>query len=206
MPTFKEYFLGQEISMEALADGIKRQELEFTMYVLLSDLNELKKKAVKVETHEQWSIHLDEKENTVEGKVRIRLIDNIRAVLTSKIKRDQQVGSEETEQEISMDMFNALREMTTDGYIKTRYIVPSNIMGQSWEVDVFYANGGAQHPWVKVDLEVKDLNDPIPIFPLAHDRVIYADGEMTHTDRLKVKSLWETEWQNAGQHKKKYST
>ena len=64
-----------------------------------------------------------------------------------------------------------------------------------WEVDVFYTNGGDLCPWVKVDLEVKSLNDPIPLFPLAHTRVIYADDELSFTDRAQVKKLWEEEWQ-----------
>ena len=49
--------------------------------------------------------------------------------------------------------------------------------------------------FAKVDLEVKSLNDPIPMFPFAHSRVIYDEDELSHTDRAQVKKLWEEEWQ-----------
>ena len=55
---------------------------------------------------------------------------------------------------------------------------------------------------MKVDLEVKSMNDPIPTFPLTTTRVIYADEELTFSDRAKVKALWEEEWQKMD--KKKY--
>lgn len=196
MPTFREYYSEQygETSLESLMSGNKEREIEFTMYVHLDNLEELKKKAIGVQRHEQWNMPLVKKEN-VDGKMRIRLIDNTRPTMCTKIKRDGQLGAEEVEMDISMDMFNSLREMAVDGYIKTRYTIPSNIRELLWEVDVFFLNGGAPSPWVKVDLEVKSLNDPIPVFPLTHSRVIYADEELTYSDRTKVNDLWEKEWQ-----------
>ena len=201
MPTFGEYFSDTTgISMESLISGNVEREIEFTMYVHLEDLEELKRKAIKSERHEQWSIPLV-KGNT-DGKMRIRLIDNTRPTMCTKIKRPNTVGCEEVEMDISMDMFNSMREMAVDGYVKTRYTIPSNIRELLWEVDVFFANGGAQHNWVKVDLEVKSMNDPIPTFPLTTTRVIYADEELTFSDRAKVKALLEEEWQKMD--KKKY--
>lgn len=197
MPKFKEYLqdVYPEVSLESLIDGVKAQEIEFTMYVELEDLNELKKKAIKSETQEQWLIPLDKDEVGTDGKIRIRLIDNARPTMATKIKREGLAGCEEVESDISMDMYHHLREMAVGGYAKTRYCVPSTIQGLIWEIDVFYGNGGAQHPWVKVDLEVKNLNDPIPTFPLAHGKVIFADGTMTYSDSMKVKELWDKQWQ-----------
>lgn len=196
MPSFYEYFgeIYGTASLESLMSGNKEREIEFTMYVHLDDLEELKKKAISVQRHEQWNMPLQKKEGT-DGKMRIRLIDNTRPTMCTKIKRPGQVGAEEVEMDISMDMFNSLREMAVDGYIKTRYTIPSNIRELLWEVDVFFLNGGAPSPWVKVDLEVKSLNDPIPVFPLTHSRVIYADEELTYSDRAKVNDLWDKEWQ-----------
>lgn len=196
MPNFYEYFsdIYGQASLESLMSGNVEREIEYTMYVQLDNLEELKRKAVRVERHEQWTVPLNKKED-VDGKLRIRLIDNTRPTMCTKIKRDQQIGCEEVEMDISMDMFNSLREMAVDGYIKTRYVVPSNIRDLWWEVDVFFMNGGAPSPWVKVDLEVKSLNDPIPVFPLSHTRVIYADEDLTFSDRKKVSDLWDNEWQ-----------
>jgi CYTH domain-containing protein len=193
---FREYFgeIYGTASLESLMSGNKEREIEFTMYVQLDDLDELKKKAIRTERHEQWNMPLNKKDE-LDAKMRIRLIDNTRPTMCTKIKRTGQVGAEEVEMDISMDMFNSLREMAVDGYIKTRYTIPSNIRELVWEVDVFLLNGGAPSPWVKVDLEVKSLNDPIPVFPLSHTRVIYADEELSFSDRQKVNSLWGTEWQ-----------
>lgn len=197
MPNFYEFFREgfPNVSIESIEQGITNKEIEFTMYVELEDLNELKKLAIKTEVHEQWSIPLDKEKLNAEGKVRLRLIDNIRPTMCVKVTKEQEVGVDETEQIISMDFFKSLKELAVEGYIKTRYSIPSNIPGLIWEVDVFYGNGGAQHPWVKVDLEVKNLNDPIPMFPLKHSRVIYQDAEMSYTDTQKVNSLWRDEWQ-----------
>ena len=193
---FKEYFseIYGEASLESLLTGNKEREIEFTMYVHLDNLDELKKKAIRTERHEQWKMPLTPKDD-VDGKMRIRLIDNTRPTMCTKIKRKGQIGAEEVEMDVSMDLFNSMREMAVDGYIKTRYTIPSNIRELVWEVDVFMLNGGAPSPWVKVDLEVKSLNVPIPVFPLAHTRVIYADEELSYSDRQKVKDLWDNEWQ-----------
>lgn len=195
MPTFGEYYAdAMNVSLESLISGNVEREIEFTMYVQLDDLNELKRRAIRTEKHEQWNIPIEKKED-FDGKMRIRLIDGTRPTMCTKIKRKGTVGCDEVEMDVSMDMFNSLREMAVNGYIKTRYTIPSNIRELMWEVDVFLSNGGDEHPWVKVDLEVKSLNDPIPMFPLSHSRVIYADEENTYSDRAKMKDLWEREWQ-----------
>lgn len=194
MPTLGEllYETGQ-ISEESLISGKLEHELEYTIYVELDDLNELKKRAIHSERHEQWTVPLAQER--VDGKMRIRLIDDARPTMCTKIKRNQEVGSEEVEADIPIALFNHLREFAEDGYVKTRYKIPSNIQGRIWEVDVFLTNGGGECPWVKVDLEVQSLNDTIPAFPISHGRVIWADGDLTHSEKLKIKELWDKSWQ-----------
>ncbi len=195
MPTFGEVLLDSKpnVSMESLIEGIAEREIEYCLYVRLDDIEELKKKAVKSERHEQWSIPTGKPD--CDTRERIRLIDGIRPTQAVKTKDKSKVGVEEVEDDITMDMFIAKRRMAVDGYFKTRYFLPTSIRGLIWEVDVFYTNGGDLSPWVKVDLEVKSLNDPIPLFPLAHNRVIYADDELSFTDRTQVSKLWDEEWQ-----------
>lgn len=195
MPKFIEHFRNTlpAASFESLINGQKEVELEYCMYVEIENFEELKRKAFKVERQEQWSIPLAQ--DKVDGKLRIRLIDDTRPTMCTKIKREGMVGCEEVEADITMDQFNHLKRMGKDGYVKHRYSVASNIPGLIWEIDVFTGNGGSPHPWVKVDLEVKSLNDPIPAFPISTVSRIYADYDLTRTESEKIKTLWEREWQ-----------
>lgn len=195
MPTFAEHFRGRipDVSLEALIDGSLHQEIEYCIYAEIKDLDELKKRAVDKERHEQWTIPLNQ--DKVDGKIRLRLIDDIRPTMATKIKREHMTGSEEVESDISMDQFKHLRQMAVDGYVKERYFVPSNIAGLVWEVDVFFTNGGSMHPWVKIDLEVRSMNDPIPTFPIPVVKMIFADDDLTFAEKERIKSLWDKEWQ-----------
>jgi CYTH domain-containing protein len=196
MPTFYEHYRDLKTptaSLEGFIDGSVHQEIEFCIYAEIKDLEELKKKAIAVERHEQWQMPLDQ--DKVDGKMRLRLIDDTRPTMATKIKRANMIGCEEVESDITMDAFKHLKQMAFNGYVKQRYTVPSNIAGLQWEVDVFYTKGGSQHPWVKIDLEVKSLNDPIPAFPIATVKQIYDDEEMTHGERTIVRNLWDNEWQ-----------
>lgn len=199
MPTFKEYALdnGLVASMENL-DGTTVDEMEYCFYVELADLEQLRKKAFKSERHEQWLIPLAKED--INGKMRIRLIDESQPTICVKTNTEEEIRKRETEQIISRDLFNNLRNFGVEGYYKTRYMLASNIRGLVWEVDVFFSNGGAQHPWVKVDLEVKDMNSPIPQFPLElNGNPIYGDGHITYTEKQKIQSLWEKEWMRIDQ-------
>lgn len=195
MPTILEHLKDcyPTVSLESLIDGIKAQEIEFCMYTEIKNFDELKRKAINVERQEQWLVKIDQER--VDGKMRIRLIDNSRPTMCTKIKREGMVGVEEVETDIPIDLYRHLREMAVEGFLKTRYTVPSTIQGLVWEVDVFFNNSGGYHPWVKVDLEVKNINDPIPIFPIEHGQTIFADGELGHSDKMKIKRLWECEYQ-----------
>lgn len=196
MPKFKEYLADMypNVSLESLGDGVTNREIEHTIYTELHDFDELKRRAVKVERHEQWLIPLDKDKQRTEGKMRIRLIDDARGTMCIKTVPATGVGFNENELDIPLETFRTMRALAIDGYIKTRYTVPSNINGLVWEIDVFLGKGGQPHPWVKVDLEVKSLDDPIPTFPLAHGAIILGDGELTMAEQIRLRKLWEEEW------------
>lgn len=196
MPTFKEYFqeIYPSVSMEDLIDGKVHQELEYTVYAEVADMEELRKAARKVERQEQWLIPLDKEQQRADGKIRIRLIDGARPTMAVKIKGSAEMGCMETESDISMDTFNQMRKLAVGGYIKNRYSIPSKIEGLIWEVDVFQNHSGQPHPWVKIDLEVKSLADPIPNFPIKINDLIQGDGEKTIMQEERIKGLWEREW------------
>lgn len=181
------------ISQETYSSGVLDREIEYTMYVELSDVEEVRKRAVSTEVHEQWNVPLVNGDK-VGGKFRIRLINNARPTMTTKIKDETTEGCEEINSDISMAAFNHFRKMACDGYEKTRYVIPSNISGLAWEVDVFKNQLGSDHSWVKVDLEVKSLSDPIPAFPLNHSRMVHGDGDLTPTEKRLISGLWEKEW------------
>lgn len=180
------------ISEESLVSGKLEREIEYTIYVELEDISELKKFSVSVEKHEQWNIPLA-KEN-IDGKFRIRLINDSRPTMTTKIKDKNSDGCEEINSDISMPAFLHFKKLACDGYVKYRHLIPSNIPELAWEIDVFKNQLGNDHSWVKVDLEVKNLSDPIPVFPLKFTKVINGDGDLSHTEKQTIKRLWEKEW------------
>ena len=200
MPTYAQLYQATTgESFESAMSGKAEREIEYTIYVKLNDLNELKKKAVSKERQEQWLVPLNCEHR--EGKLRIRLIDDIRPTMATKLKREGLAGVVEVEQDITMDMFKALRELSTGGNIKTRYTIPTLNRELQWEVDVFLSPGGSESSWVKVDLEVKDPNEPLPPFPFDHGRFIVDMGDMSHSDKVQIKKLWETEWLSMDQYK-----
>lgn len=188
------------LAMEGIGpDGVKKVELEYTFYGKVKDLKDLSK-AQLIEKQEQWLLPV---ENNVNGKARIRLIDNTRAILTTKLKPEGMLGCEEVECAISTDMFQHLKKMAIGGYQKTRYIfdIPDSD-GLVWEIDVFKNSLGEDHDWVKIDLEVTDPNTKLPDLPIPFLEVItHQSKEQTDDEKVTIAGLWEKEWvsMDAGQ-------
>lgn len=179
------------VSMEDIIDGITRRELEYTFYAKIIDMSELEK-AQEKEKHEQWNVPLDTDENV---RLRIRLIDDRRYTMTTKVYQKGVPGADETPIDISEGVFKALRQAGKDGYIKTRYTfnIPNSQL--KWEVDVFLDAMGKPHPWVKIDLEVEKESDQIPEFPIKLSEVILDNGpKQTVREIAFVQSLWEKHW------------
>lgn len=181
-------------SMESdlIPDGIRKRELEYTFYGQVQNINDLKDKALKSEVHEQWLIRTQD----IKGfKARIRSIDGTRFILTTKTKQDGQIGSLETECEISKDMFESLKLCATGGYKKTRYIYRCENPDLVWEIDVFTNQRGEIHDWVKIDLEVPNAEVELPKLPIPFLNVItHQAKEMEPDERTKVDTLWNKEW------------
>lgn len=179
------------ISLESNIDGKTAKELEYTFYGKLKDLSELNKAPGK-EEHEQWKIPLDTDKAV---KARLRMIDGRRFTMATKVKQQGQLGSAETEMDITEDMYKSLRLIAVDGYKKTRYEIPVAGTGLKWEIDVFLDHTGKQHPWVKIDLEVTSPDDKIPMFPLELEDLILQNGpRFTPEQERFVRRLWDVEW------------
>lgn len=191
--TFRD--LLNDYGLEGLQDGVVQKEIEFTFYVHVKDLSELENAPYK-EKHEQWKLPIESDGNK---RLRIRLTDDRRAELTTKIQRPGVVGWEEINESIGIPMFSHLREMSVSGYHKYRYSFPIHGTSLKWEVDVFMNKMGKQHPWVKVDLEVSDLDMEIPKMPFAFTDFICADDEnISSDDKATIDSLWKNEWMAIG--------
>lgn len=174
--------------------GIPQQEVEFTFYARLKDVSQLDRLAVDKEKHEQWKIDIDTPDN-VDGGARLRLVDDRRYTMTTKIKRSGSQGMEEVNADIPEALWKHLRELADTGYFKTRYTFPIPGTQLKWEVDVFYTNNGALSEWVKVDLEVANLDQPIPETPFDVEEFICAnDEQLPVEDEKLIDRLWSEEW------------
>lgn len=188
----KKDILQWAISQEDQVDGVRRRELEYTFYGQVKSLEDLKNNAFRKEEHEQWLIPLN---TQLKVKARIRSIDGVRYILTSKTKIQGQLGSQEVECDISEDMFNSLKTVGTGGYKKTRYFFKVPGTKLIWEIDVFKNIAGQDHDWVKLDLEVPDENTQIPKLPVEFLTTIsHQPKEYTPEEKSTVDNLWNNEW------------
>lgn len=68
-------------------------------------------------------------------------------------------------------MYHANKRIAERGMIKTRYTFPIEGTDYCWEVDVFDGPNGP-HEWVKVDLEVDNVDFEIPELPIKLEGLI----------------------------------
>lgn len=196
MNTFLEAFkvLKPSVGMEAFEwmAGKTELEVEFTIYAELQDLRVLQQ-AVTKEVQQQVNISLD---TDTEIRQRIRSINDKRWILTTKEPAERGFGNLETECDISKDMFGTLMRATKEKLVvKTRYFFPIAGTNLQWEVDVFHTKAGSEHPWVKIDLEVPNLEMEIPPLPFQVSSIIYADSDdLTIAEKRKISKLWDEEW------------
>lgn len=175
-------------------NGRMEQEVEFTLYAKVPSLNEIEKLAVRKEVHEQWDLPVNPP-SSLNGRVRLRKIDDRRNTMTTKIKRSAVPGFEEVNADIPEDLFKHLREFCMRGFKKTRYDIPIPNSDLKWEVDVFLSQSGAAHPWVKVDVEVHNLSDKIPDLPFTYEEAFFADDpDLEESKRRFIDKLWNNEW------------
>lgn len=162
-------------------------EKELTLYVKLDNLEQIQ--SLPSEVHEQWRL------NVGDGpRMRLRLINGKRHTICSKRPNTSGSGMLEAESDISPAFYNEmLVAFGSHGYKKTRYIYDIPGTELKYEIDVFYAMSGQQHPWVKVDLEYPQTLDTVPQFPFSFSEVIVG-SDMSRQDEQLVDRLWEDEW------------
>jgi len=183
----------KEASTEGHVDGKRHRELEYTFYAKMANISQLSS-AIHKEEHEQWSIPV-ESENEV--RLRIRCINGMRYVLTTKFKYEGKLGWEETECDISKDMFDDLKMIAKGGMKKVRYHFKAEGTDKIWEVDVFKDSNGQDNPWIKIDFEINDPSDKIPMLPfdVVKDSLISKQSnKQSDEEKARIKKLWSEEW------------
>ncbi len=174
------------------AVNVTQNEVELTIYAELVSIDQVEACAAERKRMEQWEIPTD----TDKGRMRIRMIDEMQMLLTSKTYRPGLIGALEHSTAIIKAQFENIRRMCDDGHYKTRLVIPFEKHPFKWEVDLYYTSGGGFSSWVKIDLEEFDITREIPEeLPFDCKRIIVSDDpNISESDQRQIKKLWEEEW------------
>ncbi|WP_144106745.1 hypothetical protein [Paraburkholderia sp. BCC1886] len=206
-----------KLALEEAAHGKKFDEKEYVLYARLAEPVDVPPgyNAV-VEHQEQWELKIPKSEqNGGQGGIRIRKTVELRGkkagkpdyVMTTKVRHPDGANDEcpIAATEANFDLFRVLSDR---GMIKDRYSypiadkdVPTGMgKGLVWECDFFLKPDGSYHPWVKIDLEVKQFVSPLrsseiefPPFPFeALQWIVTQTGARNEEEETLVRSLYDT--------------
>lgn len=165
----------QKLNEEIENVGKAVREKEHTVYARILDFSQLKK-ADKAEIQEQYVIPVERtEENRGSGKIRIRKVTSrsgdVRYELTTK--SDVKEGKIEVTVPTTEENFIQFKVMASVSMFKHRYTFTDEGSGLKWEVDAVPDGNGGYYPWVRAEIEVKDLKDKVPEFPIKTEEIIY---------------------------------
>lgn len=178
----------QKLNEEIENVGKAVREKEHTVYARILDFSQLKK-ADKAEIQEQHIIPVERtEENRGSGKIRIRKVTSrsgdVRYELTTK--SDVKEGKIEVTVPTTEENFIQFKVMASVSMFKHRYTFTDEGSGLKWEVDAVPDGNGGYYPWVRAEIEVKDLNDKVPEFPIKTEEIIYPP-ELSETSEEEYK-------------------
>lgn len=178
----------QKLNEEIENVGKAVREKEHTVYARILDFSQLKK-ADKAEIQEQHVIPVEHtEENRGSGKIRIRKVTSrsgdVRYELTTK--SDVKEGKIEVTVPTTEENFIQFKVMASVSMFKHRYTFTDEDSGLKWEVDAVPDGNGGYYPWVRAEIEVKDLNDKVPEFPIKTEEIIYPP-ELSETSEEEYK-------------------
>lgn len=178
----------QKLNEEIENVGKAVREKEHTVYARILDFSQLKK-ADKAEIQEQYVIPVERtEENRGSGKIRIRKVTSrsgdIRYELTTK--SDVKEGKIEVTVPTTEENFIQFKVMASVSMFKHRYTFTDEGSGLKWEVDAVPDGNGGYYPWVRAEIEVKDLKDKVPEFPIKTEEIIYPP-ELSETSEEEYK-------------------
>lgn len=178
----------QKLNDEIENVGKAVREKEHTVYARILDFSQLKK-ADKAEIQEQYIIPVERtEENRGSGKIRIRKVTSrsgdVRYELTTK--SDVKEGKIEVTVPTTEENFIQFKVMASVSMFKHRYTFTDEGSGLKWEVDAVPDGNGGYYPWVRAEIEVKDLKDKVPEFPIKTEEIIYPP-ELSETSEEEYK-------------------
>lgn len=178
----------QKLNEEIENVGKAVREKEHTVYARILDFSQLKK-ADKAEIQEQHVIPVERTvENRGSGKIRIRKVTSrsgdVRYELTTK--SDVKEGKIEVTVPTTEENFIQFKVMASVSMFKHRYTFTDEGSGLKWEVDAVPDGNGGYYPWVRAEIEVKDLKDKVPEFPIKTEEIIYPP-ELSETSEEEYK-------------------
>ena len=178
----------QKLNEEIENAGKAVREKEHTVYARILDFSQLKK-ADKAEIQEQHVIPVERtEENRGSGKIRIRKVTSrsgdVRYELTTK--SDVKEGKIEVTVPTTEENFIQFKVMASVSMFKHRYTFTDEGSGLKWEVDAVPDGNGGYYPWVRAEIEVKDLKDKVPEFPIKTEEIIYPP-ELSETSEEEYK-------------------
>lgn len=178
----------QKLNEEIENVGKAVREKEHTAYARILDFSQLKK-ADKAEIQEQHVIPVERtEENRGSGKIRIRKVTSrsgdVRYELTTK--SDVKEGKIEVTVPTTEENFIQFKVMASVSMFKHRYTFTDEGSGLKWEVDAVPDGNGGYYPWVRAEIEVKDLKDKVPEFPIKTEEIIYPP-ELSETSEEEYK-------------------
>lgn len=190
------------LTMEEIANGQPVKEIEHTIYARVINPSELDRAASK-EHQEQWEIRVPKTDkNAGKGSMRVRKTwnegkeDEAVYVRTSKVTMNDKGDKIELPLPSNKDEFTIFKFLSEQGMKKVRFTFPIIGTDLKWEIDMFpKADGSGFHEWCKIDLEVRDREQPIPEFPIALDDVILPVGygrQNGDADEIKVRELYDS--------------
>lgn len=178
----------QKLNEEIENVGKAVREKEHTVYARILDFSQLKK-ADKAEIQEQHIIPVERTDkNRGSGKIRIRKVTSrsgdVRYELTTK--SDVKEGKIEVTVPTTEENFIQFKVLASVSMFKHRYTFTDEGSGLKWEVDAVPDGNGGYYPWVRAEIEVKDLNDKVPEFPIKTEEIIYPP-ELSETSEEEYK-------------------
>lgn len=188
----------QQIALEAeVATGVKQAENEHSFYARIADMKQFD--GLPKERQEQWEIKVPKTDrNTAAGGIRVRktIVDGQRPeyVMTSKVLISSDGKKDEVPIASTPHQFIHFALLSEGGMIKDRFTFPIKGTDLKWEIDLFLKPDGGYHDWCKIDLEVEDLNAPIPQeLPIAFTALIPGDpSKRTDAQSAKLRELFDT--------------
>lgn len=165
----------QKLNEEIENVGKAVREKEHTVYARILDFSQLKK-ADKAEIQEQHIIPVERTDkNRGSGKIRIRKVTSRSGDVCYELttKSDVKEGKIEVTVPTTEENFIQFKVMASVSMFKHRYTFTDEDSGLKWEVDAVPDGNGGYYPWVRAEIEVKDLNDKVPEFPIKTEEVIY---------------------------------